>query len=797
VAKPQREHRAASRRAAETTPPTGRSSIRRWTWGIAAAGLAALIGGSLLLVTRAGQTPWARPAGPAPSQVAFVDDHACARCHEAAYREWSGSHHDQAMQPADEKTVLGDFNNARITHFGVTSRFFKRDGKFFVNTEGPDGKPADFEVRYTFGVDPLQQYLIEFPGGRLQSLTIAWDTVKKRWFSLYPDEKISPGDSLHWTGRYQNWNFMCAECHTTNLVRGYDAGTDSYRTTWTALNVGCQACHGPGQAHVTWAEARRAGKRVDKADDGLRVKSKSATSADQVDNCARCHSRRTRLDTNERPGRPFLDEFRTEHLRAGLYHPDGQILEEVFEYGSFRQSKMYQQGVRCTDCHHPHTGKVRGAGNALCTRCHGTPADPRFPSAGTKIYDGITHHFHQPGSAGAQCVNCHMPTRNYMVVHARRDHSLRIPRPDLTVKLGTPNACNACHKDRSPQWAAAAMEKWYGPATGRGPHYGEVIAAGRAGGQDGEAGLVTLAGDQRQPAIVRATALYLLRGYGPAGAATMVAATKDEDPAVRAAAAAGLVRLPEGERLAAAAPLLKDPIRGVRVEAARALASLPADRFDAVERQAFDAAVAEFKQAETANADMPASHLNLGAFHETQGRREQAEHSYQTALRLDPYFGPARANLARLYNELGRNPDALRVLREGIKLTPSQGELHYSLGLLLAEEGQLPEAAGALGEAARLLPDRARVRYNYGLVLQKLGRLREAETALLKASDLDPRDPQIAYALAFFYSARHQHERALVYAQRAAEQASPADAGPRQLLERIKQQMATRQGTSK
>jgi predicted CXXCH cytochrome family protein len=797
MAKKRRDRRAAPAPVQNVAGPPGRAAGRRSRWWLVGAALVGLITVSLLLLPhppRTMWTSWAKPAGVARSQVAFVDDHACARCHEAAYREWSGSHHDQAMQPANEKTVLGNFNDARITHFGVTSRFFTRGGKFFVNTEGSDGKPADFEIKYTFGVDPLQQYLIEFPGGRLQSLTIAWDTVKKRWFSLYPDEKIPPGDSLHWTGRYQNWNLMCAECHTTNLDRGYDAGTDSYRTTWTALNVGCQACHGPGQAHLAWAEALRAGKRVDKNDDGLLVKGQSATSRDQVDNCARCHSRRTRLDTTERPGHPFLDEFRTEHLRAGLYHPDGQILEEV--YGSFRQSKMYQQGVRCTDCHNPHTGKVRGAGNALCTRCHGTPADPRFPSAGTKVYDAVTHHFHQAGSSGAQCVNCHMPARNYMVVHARRDHSLRIPRPDLTVKLGTPNACNACHKDRSPQWAVTALEKWYGPATARGPHYGEVIAAGRAGGRDGEAGLITLAGDQRQPAIVRATALYILRGYGPAGAATMVAATKDEDPAVRVAAAAGLARLPEGERLAAAAPVLKDPIRGVRIEAARALASVPADRFDASERQTFETALAEFKEAETANADMPASHLNLGAFYESQGRRDQAEESYRTALRLDPFFGPARANLARLYNELGRNADAERVLREGIKLTPSEGELHYSLGLLLAEDGRLPEAAGALGEAARLLPDRARVRYNYGLALQKVGRLREAETALLKAEDLGPRDPQIAYALAFFYSARHQYERALVYAQRSAEQASPADPGPRQLLERIKQQMASRQRTS-
>lgn len=755
--------------------------------------LVILLAVSLLLLAHLSRTSGAR--GPKPQgQVAFVDDRSCARCHEPQYREWSGSHHDRAMQPASEKTVLADFNDTTFTHFGVTTRFFKRGGKFFVNTEGPDGKPGDFEIKYTFGVDPLQQYLIEFPGGRLQSLTIAWDAVKERWFSLYPDEKIVPGDSLHWTGRYQNWNLMCAECHTTDLKRGYDAATDSYKTTWAALNVGCQACHGPGEAHVAWADALRAGKRVDKADDGLLVKTTRVASREQVDECAPCHSRRNPLDSVARPGRPFLDEYRAEGLRPELYYPDGQQLGEVYEYASFRQSRMYQQGVRCTDCHNPHTGKVRGAGNALCTRCHGTPGDPRFPTAGNKVYDAVTHHFHQAGSAGAQCVNCHMPTRNYMIVHARRDHSIRIPRPDLTVKLGTPNACNACHKDRSAQWAAAAVEKWYGHAPG--PHYGEVIAAGRAGAPNAEAGLIALAGDHRQPAIVRAAALDTLRRYGPAGASVIVAATKDEDPAVRASAAAGLAGLPEGERLAAVGPLLTDPIRSVRIEAARALASTRADRFGATERPAFDAALAEYKQAQTAMADMPGSHLNLGALYETEGRTHQAEQAYLTALRLDPYFGPARANLASLYNTVGRNADAERVLRKGITLTPSEGELHYSLGLLLAEANRLPEAADALREAARLLPDRARVRYNYGLALQKLGRLREAETALLEAERLNPRDPQIAYALAFLYAGQRQYKRALVYAERSAEQASPDDPGPRQLVERIRRQMASSPQTS-
>src|SRR5262245_50607151 len=388
-----------------------------------------------------------------------------------------------------------------------------------------------------------------------------------------------------------------------------------------------------------------------------------------------------------------------------------------------------------------------------------------------------------------------MPTKNYMVVHARRDHSLRIPRPDLTVKIGTPNACNMCHADRSPEWALAAVEKWYGHPAGRSPHYGEAIAAARAGSSTAQAELIALASDQRQPAIVRATALNALSG--PASAGAIVAATKDEDPAVRAAAAAGLARIPAAERVAAAPPLLRDPVRSVRIEAARALAAVPPGRFDAETRNAFDAALDEYKRAQAAMADLPGSHLNLGAMYESQGRNDQAEKSYLAALKLDPYFSPARANLASLYATIGRIADAERVLRDGIKLLPSQGELHYSLGLLLAEAGRLSEAVDALGEAARLMPDRARIRYNQGLALQKLGRMAEAERALLKAEHLNPRDPQITYALAFFYAAQHQDQRALTYAQRALEQSAPDDPGPRQLVEQLKQRMASTPRTSR
>jgi hypothetical protein len=191
---------------------------------------------------------------------------ACAACHAKENAAWQGSRHRAAMQVADAKTMLGNFNGARFTYAGVTSTFSKRDGKFLVRTDGPDGKLHDYEARYTFGVDPLQQYLIEVPDGRLQALSIAWDVERKRWFHLYPKERVDSADELHWTRPSQNWNYMCADCHSTALRKNYDAVADRFRTQWSEISVGCEACHGPGSAHVAWGNARHDGKAY--ADDG-------------------------------------------------------------------------------------------------------------------------------------------------------------------------------------------------------------------------------------------------------------------------------------------------------------------------------------------------------------------------------------------------------------------------------------------------------------------------------------------------------------------------------------------------
>jgi predicted CXXCH cytochrome family protein len=742
-------------------------------------------------------------------QAEFIDRQGCKECHEEQYTEWAGSHHDLAMDVAIEETVLGDFNGTTFTNYGLTTTFYKRDEKFFVRTDGPDGELRDYEISYVLGIDPLQQYMIKFPDGRIQVLDIGWDTHPKeeggqRWFHIHPDEEITPKHIFHWTRRFLNWNYMCAECHTTNLQKNFDMETNTFKTTWSEIDVSCQACHGPGSNHVEWARRIEQTKEKWDKDDkkGLEVQFKGSDSHVQVEACARCHSRRNIINDGYQYGRRFMDYYSPQLLLEDLYHADGQILDEVYVYGSFIQSRKYHQGVRCTDCHNPHTLRLRSPGNGVCLQCHNEQASKsQFPTLQTKDYDSPEHHFHKIDSAGAGCVNCHMPAKNYMVVDPRHDHSFRIPRPDLTVKLGIPNSCNECHKEKTAHWSAHKMEEWY-PLTKdkrkNETHFAEIITAGRLGISSAEPKLIKLASDRDQPAIIRATALHLLSRYGSKNTLDlMVESLRDANPMVRVTAVAGFsipnpsALNPELHRkkLAWLAPLLKDPIRAVRVETARVLTEVPADLFDQPQRKAFVAALEEYKQRQYAIIDRPEAHLNLGIMYRNLGQNNLAETSYKNAIRLVSDFIPARFNLANLYNAMGRNKEAERQFRQIIELEPNNGEAYYSLGLLQAEMKRLDESAEHLAKAAELLPDQARVRYNYALALQHLGRSAEVEIVMVKAHQLELYDPEIVYAVVVMYMQQNRWEKAFIYAQKLIK-ILPDAPGPRQLLQQIQEKLS-------
>ena len=531
------------------------------------------------------------------SLATFVGSETCAGCHQAEAKLWNASQHKAAMQHATDKTVLGDFNDASFDYYGVHSRFFRKDGKFLVETDGPDGKLAVFEVKYTFGLDPLQQYLVEFPDGRLQALSLAWDSRPReaggqRWFHLYPNDEIRHDDILHWTKLNQNWNFMCAECHSTGLRKNYDAKADRFATTFAEISVGCEACHGQGSRHTAWAHDQKSwwpfGKREDQSK-GLLVRfderhdvawpidpqsgtarrsAAPATLRKEVETCGLCHARRAGFHEEWLPGQWLSQTHVVEALARATYHADGQIrdVEEPYNYTPFKQSRMFAAGVTCSDCHEPHSAKLRASGEGVCLQCH---ASDKFADA--------KHRHHAGVDPPPTCISCHMQSRTYMIVDQRHDHAFRVPRPDLSVKLGTPNACNDCHTDKPAQWAAATVEEWFGPDRKGLQTYGAAFHAARSDQADAAALLGVLAGDRSAPAIARASALSELASrVSPANIGMARTGLADPDPMVRIGALDMLEHLPSDRIWPLASPLLSDPVRGVRIRAVSLLAAVPA-----------------------------------------------------------------------------------------------------------------------------------------------------------------------------------------------------------------------------
>lgn len=734
----------------------------------------------------------ARPPALERPREGHVGAATCAGCHATAYADWQGSHHRKAMAAAGDATVAAPFAGEVVRHAGRESRFFRRDGRFLAYTEGPDGQDAEFEVTHSLGVAPLQQYLAPLPGGRLQPLPWAWDTRPaaeggQRWFHLYPGEAIRAGDPLHWTGRIQTWNMQCAACHTTDLRRNALPDGQGYATEAAAPGVACEACHGAGARHVAWAQGQ--GRPEDASTKGLSIRFPSGggwvmdqargvarrdgppRSTAVLDVCGPCHARRREIAADPVPGQPFLDTHVPALLEEGLYHPDGAILDEVFEWGSFVQSRMHRAGVTCTDCHSPHSGKLRAEGNALCLQCH---AGERF--------DVATHHRHAEGSAGAQCVACHMPTRTYMVVHARRDHALRVPRPDLSARLGTPDACTDCHRDRDAAWAAERVAAWHGGSRAGMPHWGEAIAAGRARHGGAGAGLLALAADPDAPGIARATAVSLLPANPTRGILPVIEAIiRDADPLLRMAGVGALAMLPPRDRIGLAAPLLEDPIRAVRLEAARVLAPVPDPALTSGQAAARARAMEEMVAAARHNADQPDSLTALGMVLAEQGRATQAEAALRSALRLDTDHMPAYLGLAELLRRTGREPAAEALLREGIAVLPQAAPLHHALGLSLARLRRTGEAVAALGQAAALDPSDARFAFVHGVALRSTGRAAEAAAALRAALARHPGQRDILLLLAVIARDGGAWAEARAYAERVLA-ADPQDREASQLL---------------
>lgn len=713
------------------------------------------------------------PPSAASSPPEYVGTSACASCHETQHAKWVGSHHDLAMQPATDATVLGDFDDRNVRYFRETVRFTREGEAFVIEAIGADGKPARFPVVYAFGIEPLQQYLVEVEPGRLQSFPFAWDTRPQkeggqRWFHLQPDEYIEPGDPLHWTGPSYNWNYACADCHSTAVKKNYDRASRRYSTEYVEVDVGCEACHGPGSRHVALAQdgerelpadggfVRRFPTPADRAwafEEGRDIAHLRTGRSDEAEACAPCHSRRADLG-GDSPR--FHDRYRLALLDERLYFDDGQIKDEVYVYGSFLQSKMHAAGVVCSDCHDGHSLKLRADGNALCTRCH--KAD---------VYDEPGHHFHPPGESGSACTDCHMPKRTYMSLDDRGDHRFGLPRPALSAAVGAPDACTECHENKSPAWAERHIDKRFDKRENHG--FARVFDAARKQQTAGEPGLVELVAEGTAPAIVRATALLELRLLrSPALPALLMRASTDESPVVRRTVAVAARDLPPDVQSELVRPLLRDDSRSVRIEAVGTLLGTDARGWREADQTALKKATTEYLAARSFNADRGEGLVDLSHVAALAGDFEHAEDNLRQALEIDPTFTAAYVNLADLYRSRRRDEEAEAILRKGLDRAADRAAVEFALGLTLVRLGKHDEALKPLRRAHEMRPEAVRYGYVYAVAQFDGGRQEDALRTLEEMHERYPANRDVLQLLVGYNQRLNRPTAAKQYATKLA-----------------------------
>lgn len=688
----------------------------------------------------------------ADAPATFVGSTTCQSCHQQEHEQWATSHHYHAMLPATDSTVGGDFNNATFTADGVTSRFFKMDGKFYINTEGEDGQNHDYEVKYVFGYEPLQQYLVEFPGGRMQATRASWDTRKKKWFHQYAGQKIPAGDWLHWTGNAQNWNTMCASCHSTNLKKGYDVQSDTYQTTYNEINVSCESCHGPGSSHVAYASGDdyKNGKKIEGS---LIALYKASGQMNEVNTCGYCHARRADISETVPVHAEVLQDYIPALPTNDFFFADGQMNEEDYNYTSFLQSKMFHRGVQCSNCHNPHSGKLKLNGSLVCGQCHAT-----------EKYTSEAHTMHSNSLADVNCITCHMPSKVYMGNDPRHDHSFRVPRPDLSAKYGTPNTCNSCHTNKTPQWAAEKVAAHYG--ANRTYHFAEDLVPGSRLDEKSLVHLRKLLADSAVPNMARAAAAYYAGRINSNDAATTLSKyLADSSALVRQAAARALLNFAPSAWMNAAMPLLQDEVKAIRIAAADLFLSIPSAQIPSNVYTAFTSAKQELERFLLFQTDFALGNQQAGDFYSRQNDQLNAERFYRRAVAKDSQLAIARVNLASTLNANRKNAEALHHLEIAARLEPNSDHIQYTLALLYAEMGRNEDALQAFKKSIAINNRNIRAQYNYGLLLQQMNQPDKAEAVYKAALNVEPTNGDVLNALCILYMQQTRPDLALPYAK--------------------------------
>ena len=755
----------------------------------------------------------------------YIGSDRCIQCHEGEYQQWQKSHHAKAMMLPQENNVLGDFDDKEVTFKEVITRFSSKDGHYFISTENALGQIETYQVAYTFGYHPLQQYLIDIGDGKLQAFDVAWDSRNKkeggqRWFKLLPDENTAHDTQFHWTRQLQNWNSRCAQCHSTGLQEGYDPLKHQYKTSYAEVNVACESCHGEAKTHVNLMEQRES--RVLQKDviqssesdvknfgfkdsgfknSGFKVNLKQTrtfhfTNTDfiaqaqgeksnaQINACGGCHSLRQIIGELD-PAHDYHDQYVQRLLDDPLYYADGQIQEEVFVLGSFMQSKMYQAGVTCTNCHNAHTGEVKAKDNTLCTQCH--KADH---------YDNPKHHHHKEMTEAALCVSCHMPATTYMEVDDRRDHAFKMPDPVQSFLTDSPDVCLSCHKAQTSEWSANTIHQWPGQSntkrnnTKRNNNYVDKYALINAKARKNDllslVNSVQYINNDHNATIKRAT-LLSQTGNIPSRLTmeTLLKHLSSEHAQIRRGAVSASRAIPLQTRWKTLKKHLNDPSASVRYEVANQLAAYSSIA-QGEDKKVLDTLLQDYKQQLQRAQDMPAGQMQLSALALNQGDIEGAKNALNNALEIEPNYVPALLNLADLYRRMGNESQSKRLLERAVHVAPDFGSVQHAFGLYWVRKKQLKQALHYL-EAATKTNDRSlQYFYVYAVAQESDGQINKAIETLKQANQLWPNQYNILMTLIQYLEKSGDTKQSLTYLSRLSAIA-PGDPQVIQRINRLKQ----------
>jgi tetratricopeptide (TPR) repeat protein len=624
------------------------------------------------------------PTQEAPRTV--VGAAVCGSCHQDVHAEWKGGRHSKMIQPATAASVRGDFSEARVTLRGQPFELRVDHGAYFITESNITGKPREHRVEYTLGSRRIQHYLTTIENGRIIVLTPSWDVTRRTWFDNM--EIVRPDEDDRTP--VQQWNKNCVGCHVSEQDNRYDPDTHVYSTKWLDFGTTCERCHGPGSAHVekyrgTSHLAPRAPHLSDAPGDRLIVRATRLDPARSTMICAQCHSLRDVIGPGYTAGADYFDHFQPV-LEYGprkesdpAYWADGRPRRFSNDAIGLWQSECFLKGgATCTSCHRDlhqpdvdRNPQLGAKSDLLCINCH-----KEIGAA------AAAHSRHKTGTAGSSCVECHMPREVLSIKAKIRDHSMSVPAPENTVRFGIPNACTDCHHDKPAQWAVDAVAKWW-PNGRRDKLIARAAAftGGRTSRADALDPLIAIAGDTNAAPLVRANAVGYLANYRePRALAALLAAAKDEQPAIRSAALPGL-GVPGGDasRRSTLLAALDDPLRAVRIAALTGLINEGGGPPQGDDARRFHRVSLEFAARARLHEDDAAAQRDLGVVRMLAGDLDEAARAFEITLGLEADRPSVRFLLGMVRFGERRLDEARAWLRQVPQTDPSYAEAQIQL----------------------------------------------------------------------------------------------------------------------